>query len=193
MESNVTIGTASSMTRRRLLGGAAALGLAGLPTGKVRSQLAAPAIVGGSRPTMPSGVQVGDLSGDRAIVWSRADRPARMLVTWATTEGMAEPTAAPPVHALEDTGLTAKVDLTGLPAGQRVWVPAQVKGQPWMLVSENGVAQGYVSAPLLVKATTAASDCKLVTQSVSVPGEAEQSETYQACKGTDGAWTMTKV
>ena len=81
-----------------------------------------------------------------------------------------------------------------LPAGQRVWVPAQVRGQPWMLVSENGVAQGYVSAPLLTKATSvAASNCKLVTQTVSLPGEAEQAETYQACKGKDGAWTMTKV
>jgi surface antigen len=81
-----------------------------------------------------------------------------------------------------------------LPAGQRVWVPAQVKGQPWMLVSENGVGQGYVSSGLLKKSTAiAANNCKLVTQSVSVPGETEQSESYQACKGNDGQWTMTKV
>lgn len=81
-----------------------------------------------------------------------------------------------------------------LPAGQRVWVPAQVKGQPWMLVAEEGVGQGYVSTTLLRKATSvAAANCKMVTQSVSVPGEAEQAETYQACKGTDGQWTMTKV
>ncbi len=81
-----------------------------------------------------------------------------------------------------------------LPVGQRVWVPAQVSGQPWMLVSENGVAQGYISAPLLTRAGSAlASDCKLVTQSVSLPGEAEQAETYQACKGSDGTWTMTRV
>ncbi|MBT2188697.1 SH3 domain-containing protein [Sphingobium nicotianae] len=81
-----------------------------------------------------------------------------------------------------------------LPAGQRVWVPAQVKGQPWMLVSENGVGQGYVSAALLKRSTlVAANSCKMVTQSVSVPGEAEQAETYQACKGNDGQWTMTRV
>ena len=56
------------------------------------------------------------------------------------------------------------------------------------------MGQGYVSAGLLRKTTTvAASNCKLVTQSVSVPGEAEQSENYQACKGADGQWTMTKV
>ena len=63
-----------------------------------------------------------------------------------------------------------------------------------MLVSENGVGQGYVSSTLLRKATTvAAANCKLVTQSVSLPGEAEQAETYHACKGSDGQWTMTKV
>ncbi len=81
-----------------------------------------------------------------------------------------------------------------LPAGQTLWVPAQVKNQPWMLISENGVALGYVHSSLLNRATaTAASNCKLVTQTVSVPGEAEQAETYQACKGLDGAWTMTRV
>ncbi|MBO9574103.1 MAG: SH3 domain-containing protein [Sphingobium sp.] len=102
-----------------------------------------------------------------------------------TTRGATNLRAAP--------NTTAKVRAT-LPAGQRVWVPAQVKGQPWMLVSENNVAQGYVSSGLLARTTSAAkSNCKLVTQSVSVPGEAEQSETYQACKGSDGAWTMTKV
>lgn len=81
-----------------------------------------------------------------------------------------------------------------LPAGQRVWVPAQVRGQPWMLIAENGVGQGYVSSGLLKKSSTlAATKCKMVTQSVSVPGETEQAETYQACKGNDGQWTMTKV
>lgn len=89
--------------------------------------------------------------------------------------------------------MTAPVRAT-LPAGQRVWVPAQVRGQPWMLVAENGIGQGYVATGLLRKTTTtAAADCKLVTQSVSVPGEAEQAETYQACKGSDGQWTMTRV
>ncbi|HEY1126043.1 MAG TPA: SH3 domain-containing protein [Sphingobium sp.] len=81
-----------------------------------------------------------------------------------------------------------------LPAGMRVWVPAQVTSQPWMLVAERGVALGYVSSSLLTRSTTvAASNCKMVTQSVSVPGETEQSESYQACKGSDGAWTMTRV
>ena len=31
-----------------------------------------------------------DLAGDRAILWARADRPARMMVEWATTESFAD-------------------------------------------------------------------------------------------------------
>ncbi len=81
-----------------------------------------------------------------------------------------------------------------LPAGMRIWVPAQVTSQPWMLVAERGVALGYVSSGLLTRSgTVAAADCKMVTQNVSLPGEAAQSESYHACKGSDGAWTMTRV
>src|SRR5215475_12309263 len=39
-----------------------------------------------SRPTLPSGVQSGDITTDRAIVWSRTERPARLSVEWATNE-----------------------------------------------------------------------------------------------------------
>jgi surface antigen len=102
-----------------------------------------------------------------------------------TTTGSANIRSAP------GTGATV---LGKLAAGQRVWVPAAVKGQPWMLISDGGVGQGYVSAPLLKRATNiAASNCKMVTQTVAVPGEAEQAETYHACKGKDGQWTMTRV
>jgi surface antigen len=90
---------------------------------------------------------------------------------------------------------TKSASLGKLGTGQLVWVPASVKGSPWMLVSSNGVAQGYVSAPLLKRAVTSASasGCKMVKQTVSVPGAADESETLQACKGSDGAWVLTKV
>ena len=39
-----------------------------------------------ARPGFPSGVQSGDVTSDRGIVWARADRPARMWVEWATTQ-----------------------------------------------------------------------------------------------------------
>lgn len=90
---------------------------------------------------------------------------------------------------------TAGTVLGKLAVGQRVYVPASVKGQPWMLVAESGVGQGYVSTPLLRRATAvaSASNCKIVKQSVAVPGESEATESYHACKGKDGQWTMTRV
>ena len=48
--------------------------------------------------------------------------------------------------------------------------------------------------PIVEVATqVAANNCKMVTQTVNVPGEGEQSEKLQACKGTDGNWSMTRV
>ena len=81
-------------------------------------------------------------------------------------------------------------------SGQRVWIPAQVANQQWYLVSDGGVAQGYVSAPLMkpaVAAQMAANNCRVITQTVNVPGQGEQSEKMQACKGSDGNWSMTRV
>lgn len=91
-------------------------------------------------------------------------------------------------------GTNARV-LGRLAAGQRVWVPAAVKGQPWVLVSDQGTGQGYVSAPLLKKAVsnTAANGCRLVKQTISQPGAAEETETLQACRSANGEWTMTRV
>ena len=79
-------------TRRSLLRGVGLAG-AGLATGgvlpaRVLAQAGAPAVITSERmrPRLPYGVQSGDLAGDRAIIWARADRPARMMVEWATTE-----------------------------------------------------------------------------------------------------------
>ncbi len=95
---------------------------------------------------------------------------------------------------LRSAPATSASSLGKLAVGQQVWVPAQVKGQPWMLVSTGGVAQGYVSSPLLKRSTAVASNgCKTVKNTVSVPGAADESETFQACKGGDGNWVMTRV
>lgn len=74
-----------------------------------------------SRPAIPYGVQCGDVTADRAIVWSRTDRPARMLVEYSTRESMANALRIVGPAAIETTDFTARVDLTGLPAGQRIF------------------------------------------------------------------------
>ena len=101
-------------------------------------------------------------------------------------------TASANIRSAPGTG--SKI-LGQLVTGQRVWVPAAVKGQPWVLVSDQGIGQGYVSAPLLKRAmnTTSVNGCRLVKQTVSQPGAAEETETLQACKGANGEWTMTRV
>ena len=59
-------------TRRgRVRRGPVALAVSALSPGLVRAESA--------WPTASYGMQAGDVLGDRAVVWSRADRPSRML------------------------------------------------------------------------------------------------------------------
>jgi alkaline phosphatase D len=83
----------------------------------------APAIVTSDheRPATPQGVASGDVSNDRAVIWSRADRASRMFVEYATTERFENVRRVPGPAALETSDFTARVALTGLPAGQRIF------------------------------------------------------------------------
>src|SRR5262245_18655299 len=73
------------------------------------------------RPGLPYGAMSGDITGDRAIIWSRADRPARMVVEWATNEGLRDARRVVGPATLADSDFTARVDLNGLPAGQDIF------------------------------------------------------------------------
>ena len=95
----------------------------GTVVGRALAQPRAPAVITSERmrPQLPYGVQSGDLSGNQAIVWARADRSARMMVEWATTESFSYPHLVRGPAALEDSDFTARVDLAGLPRGERVF------------------------------------------------------------------------
>ena len=82
----------------------------------------APAIIVADsvRPAIPSGVATGDVADGRAIVWSRTDRPARLIVEYSTTASFAEVKRVVGPAALEDTDFTARIDLRNLPPGQRI-------------------------------------------------------------------------
>ncbi|MFO0810645.1 MAG: alkaline phosphatase D family protein [Gemmataceae bacterium] len=81
----------------------------------------APAFVRADRPRLAQGVAAGDLDGGRAIVWTRADRPCRILIEHDTTDRFANPTRIAGPDAVEHADFTAKLDLAGLPSGQRVF------------------------------------------------------------------------
>ncbi|EJN30228.1 phosphodiesterase/alkaline phosphatase D [Pseudomonas sp. GM78] len=100
----------------------------------------APALIASvkDRPQLTDGVQSGDLLGDKAIIWSRCDRPARMVVEWDTRSLFSNPRRF--VSALADarTDFTARVELTGLPADQAIFyrvhfedAQSGVASEPW--------------------------------------------------------------
>ena len=78
-----------------------------------------------SRPGIPFGVSSGDVTRDRAIVWSRTDRPARMLVEWSTTDTFQHVRRVRGPRTTDAAGYTARVDLSGLPPGQRIFYRVQ--------------------------------------------------------------------
>ncbi|MEJ5976385.1 alkaline phosphatase D family protein [Novosphingobium sp. PS1R-30] len=84
---------------------------------------AAPAIVAsdGRRPIAPLGVMSGDVAGDRAMIWSSADRPARMVVEWSDDASFRQAHRLAGPLTSPDSGLTAKLDLTGLPADRQIF------------------------------------------------------------------------
>src|SRR5205085_9967592 len=99
-------------TRRRALQVLAAGGLtAGGGLCDVLAQGIAPAVItsDGARPQLAHGVMSGDVSDRRAVVWSRADRPARMIVDVATTEAMRDPRRIVGPAALDSSDFTARV------------------------------------------------------------------------------------
>ncbi len=79
-----------------------------------------PAIITSARPKIAYGVQTGDVTSDRAIIWSRCDRPARMIVEYATTDSFQNVQRITGPVALEPSDFTARVDLIDLPAGQQI-------------------------------------------------------------------------
>src|SRR5689334_6256337 len=104
------------LTRRQLLvHSASTCALAGL------GSLARPYLSrAADRPLITCGIQSGDVDANSAVVWSRADRPARMRVEYSTVESFATIFGAAASDALPDGDFTAKLVLENLPAGQRV-------------------------------------------------------------------------
>ena len=84
----------------------------------------APAIVvsDDERPQALQGLHFGDPGNGSVVVWSRSDRPARMLVEWSHDERFHKARRIVGPHALETTDFTARQALQGLEAGSDVFV-----------------------------------------------------------------------
>lgn len=106
-----------SLTRRQLLiRSASTLALAGA------GGLAKPYLSRASdRPNITCGLQSGDVSNGAAVVWARADRPARLRVEYAATESFRTILGAVSLDALPDRDFAAKALLKNLPPGQDIF------------------------------------------------------------------------
>ncbi|MFC3283746.1 alkaline phosphatase D family protein [Litchfieldella rifensis] len=89
----------------------------GIKSGAAAGMLVgAPAVVlaEARRPIVVGGVMSGDPLSDRAMLWSRTDRPARMLIELADNPAFRGARLLRGPEALPITDFTAKLDLTGL-------------------------------------------------------------------------------
>jgi alkaline phosphatase D len=73
-------------------------------------------------PQMAQGIQFGDMQPGRVIVWSRADRPAHMMVEYAFNAQFSDAKIIRGPYALEVSDFTTRQELTGLPDGTEVFV-----------------------------------------------------------------------
>ena len=104
------------LSRRSFVATAGAAGLVGA------SGLALPSYSrANQRPAFTHGVQSGDVDSASGMVWTRADRPARVTFEVATTESFANATKLPPLAALPETDFAVKRLLTGLASDQDIF------------------------------------------------------------------------
>ncbi|MBC7372795.1 MAG: alkaline phosphatase D family protein [Frankiales bacterium] len=112
------------ITRRQLLQGAAVVG-GSAATGALWTPTRAAFAQGRDRPQIPLGVQSGDVRATSAVIWSKTDRAARMLVEVAATPGFNGRTMRWALDVGPDTDFTGKLELAGLPAGTELFYRVQ--------------------------------------------------------------------
>lgn len=73
------------------------------------------------RPQVSCGLQSGDVTQSNAMVWARADRPARMHFDVSATESFRDILHSVWIDALPETDLTGKALIEALPAGRDIF------------------------------------------------------------------------
>jgi alkaline phosphatase D len=100
------------------------------------------------RPQISCGVQCGDITSNNAIIWSRSDRPSRMVIEYSTTPSFHNARRLPGPAALEPTDFTARLDLTDLPADQRIFYKVTFQDLSDIKVFSEPVIGSFRTAPV---------------------------------------------
>lgn len=99
-------------SRRAFLAGGTAFG----------ASLAMPSLSRASaRPVFTHGVQSGDVDTMSGMIWTRTDRPARVMMEVSTTESFANARQLAPLTAMPTNDLAVKRMVTGLPSDQDIF------------------------------------------------------------------------
>jgi alkaline phosphatase D len=124
------------------------LGTAAVPS-TLRPIYAAPAIVtaDSARPQLTDGLQMGDVLRDRAVVWSRTDRPARMFVEYALDANFTDAIRVRGPHALEASDFTARIDVAHLPVDRQIFVRVLFQDLSNERVFSEAVTGSFRTAP----------------------------------------------
>ena len=100
------------LSRRHVLVGGSALA----------TTLAMPAISRAqSRPAFTHGVQSGDVDAASGMIWTRVDRPSKVMMEVATTESFSNARQLAPMNALPGSDMAIKRLVEGLPADQDIF------------------------------------------------------------------------
>ena len=125
--------------------GAAALGVG---SRVARAQSAGIITPEHSRPILQQGLQFGDVTSNRGIVWSRSDRPSRLLVEYSHDERFRRSQLVRGPYALAETDFTARVDLTGLAPDRDVFVRVRFEDLHNHRALSEPVEGHFVTAPV---------------------------------------------
>ncbi len=99
------------------------------------------------RPQITSGVQSGDITKNSAIIWSRSDRAARMIVEYSTTESFKNSKKIIGATALEKNDFTARLDLGKLPAGQKIFYRVAFQDVTDSKIFSEAITGNFNTAP----------------------------------------------
>ncbi len=83
----------------------------------------APAIITSDqmRPAIPYGIASGDVSNGNIVIWSRSDRPAKMIVEYSTSESFRNVQRVLGPTALNNSDFIARLNLNNLPPDQQIF------------------------------------------------------------------------
>lgn len=74
-----------------------------------------------ARPAFSHGVQSGDVNMNSGMIWTRTDRPAKVMMEVSTTESFKDAMQLAPLDALPNSDFAVKRMVNGLPADQDIF------------------------------------------------------------------------